>query len=273
MIRKTALMLAIALMVMGGAMAAGPATSEALTISSISVTVGGVTFCDVNNNNAGQGCGGGAFHIWDLTGGQNLGNGGIALVLAQNQPGVPDQGAFNFDTSEGNGRVVCNSPGACTTSMFINGVAVPLSAATTANSALANFNVDPGGTAHNEASNWGSFVADTGPGGYRLWFGYADNAHSGACADTTGSVASTCRPDFPWLGELPPGGTSTIFLGSAAGSAGAGGCVGGIAPCFDSGAIRIEANPVTIVPEPASIFLLGIGLMGLAAWGRKRSQA
>jgi len=116
--------------------------------------------------------------------------------------------------------------------MTIRGAAVPLSAATTANSALANFNQDPQGTAHNEASNWLSSVANTGPGGYTLWFGYADTAHTNACADTAPSIAGNCLPDNPWQGS-----PNTIFLGNSVSSAT--GCLrSGITSCFDSGAIR-----------------------------------
>jgi hypothetical protein len=151
--------------------------------------------------------------------------------------------------------------------MFINGVAVPLSAATMLNSALANFNQDPQGTTHNEASNWNGAVANTGPGGYTLWFGYADTAHSGACSDNVGIVPLNCLPDNPWQGS-----PNTVFLGNPVFS-----LIGcdrpGIDLCFDSGAIRIEANPTIVTPEPSAIFLLGVGLMGLAAWGRKRRMA
>ena len=267
MTRKIGVMLAIALMVLGGAVVAVPGTTEALTITSISVTVGGATYCNVGNNNLSQGCGATAFHIWDLgVGGVNLGNGGTALVLAQNQPGVPNQSNFNFDSSEANGRSLCLGNGACQTSMFINGVAVPLSAATTANSALADFNLDPQGIENNEASNWNNAVANTGPGGYTLWFGYADTAHTLPCSDHLGSVADNCVPDNPWQGS-----PNTVFLGSSV--AGVGCDRPGFPSCFDSGAIRIEANPTIVTPEPSAIFLLGVGLMGLAAWGRKRRMA
>jgi hypothetical protein len=93
-------------------------------------------------------------------------------------------------------------------------------------------------------------------------FGYADDAHTGACADTSGN----CHPDGPWLA-----GGAEFFLGGAFGTSTTG-CAGTVAPCFDSGAIWIQANFVPRVPEPSTLFLIGVGLMGLAAWGRNRAQ-
>lgn len=129
---------------------------------------------------------------------------------------------------------------------------------------LANNNVDPGGAEHNEASNWNQAVFNGGPGNFIVWFGYADTAHTDACADTTGQVPNNCLPDNPWQGS-----PNTLFVGAAGGSPGAGGCARpGFSSCFDAGAIRIEVNP-TGVPEPTALFLLGAGLIGLAAWKRE----
>ena len=51
---------------------------------------------------------------------------------------------------------------------------------------------------------------------------------------------------------------------------GAGGCDRpGITSCFDAGAIRITGVPVT-VPEPTTLLLLGAGLVGAAAWQRRK---
>jgi hypothetical protein len=58
-------------------------------------------------------------------------------------------------------------------------------------------------------------------------------------------------------------------VGAAGGFPAAGGCARpGFSTCFDAGAIRIEVN-LTGVPEPTALFLLGAGLVGLAAWKRE----
>jgi hypothetical protein len=77
-----------------------------------------------------------------------------------------------------------------------------------------------------------------GPGNFIVWFGYADTAHTDACADTTGQVPNNCLPDNPWQGS-----PNTLFVGAAGGSPGAGGCARpGFSTCFDAGAIRIEVK-------------------------------
>ena len=188
-----------------------------------------------------------------------------------------EQGNFNFDTSEGlisgGASAFCGTPNICSTTIRVNGTLVY----TNANSVLANFNGDPGGVAHNEANNWipdtFSGAASCGPG-CEFFLGYADNAHTNACLDN-GPTPGTgnCIPSDPegnnfWDGtggSLP----AKFFLGSAVGAPP--GCDRpGVAPCFDAGAIQFHA--VAVLPQPSALLLLGGGLMGLAAWGRRWSQ-
>ena len=144
--------------------------------------------------------------------------GNQSLVLTQNPTAnVP---GFNFDTSEhifnagapvpaascgqdGGGNPSCVMTLNILTNL-LGLVSVPLPLA----NALNNGNVDPGGV-HQEASNWNISVLNQ-PGGLHVWVGYADTAHPGACADTTGTVLSNCLPDNPWQGSL-----NTIFAGQA----------------------------------------------------------
>jgi len=234
-------LLTVGAFVFGLASFAAPSASEAVVISQISVTVGGVTWCDTTTACLNQ--------IWNLTGGVNLPTAGNSLVVTQTGTGGLG-GAFNFDTSDrfGNpmgGIATCTLVNPCTTSLSINGVAQTLGGGNV--NVLADNNLDSGGT-HNEFHDWNGVVADTGLGGFRVWFGYADNVHG-----PVGGVAPcapNCLPSTPFA-------NATTFIGQGAGATGV--CTSN---CFDAGAIRIEANgPAPAIPEPASLLLLGTGLM------------
>ena len=132
-----------------------------------------------------------------------------------------------------------------------SGTAIPLAG----NNALNNFNGDtnPLGTVHNEAVDWTSVGSLSG---LSIFLGYADNAHSGTCADADRQLSS------PRIrGRDRPVHDSTGAAG------GPGGCVKpGVTACFDAGAIRITGVVAGQRPCYSSV----PGCVGAAAWQRRK---
>src|SRR6516225_1456939 len=77
--------------VVGILMIAVPTVSQAITVTSITVNVGGFLFCDTTSACSNK--------IWNLGGGANIGTGpGTPLILTQDA--IANAPPFNFDTSD-----------------------------------------------------------------------------------------------------------------------------------------------------------------------------
>jgi len=262
------------LVLLGGVgLLVGPLVAQAGTITSVCVSN---SLGNANFGTVGGGCpnttipGGPVVApslIWNLGGPVVLPVNGT-LVLTQNTPaGTGGAAGFNFDTSDF---------GTTPYSITVNGTLVPV----TGSNIRLNFGGadNPDSTSISEAGNWllyGSVAFGTDI--LDVYTGYVDTLHTNTCADTD----QNCRPNIPGGGVLNTfdglGGSTaaTRFIGAAS-TAPAGYPISGNpnhcqsateTTCYDAGAILFVER--TRVPEPSSLFLLGIGLMGVAAYGRK----
>jgi hypothetical protein len=260
----------IAGLILGVSLFAAPSLGSALTLNCITVanTTGG-SFTGQFGGPSGSCTGAvGSGNTWN-TGAPIVLPVGNFLTLTQNPGSLTGEAAFNFDTTD---------KGTGVYTITVNGVTGIL------DTSVGNSNAQGGpilnigghdtlGFTFNEASDWvllGTFTA--GADTFKLWVGYADNLHSDPGANACLDANHNCVPDNVAGATWGSNTATSQFIGGGANFLGAPftggpGCSATSgATCFDAGAILIQE--VSRVPEPSSAFLLGIGLMGMAAYGR-----